>query len=376
MPQPASRTLPTLVVAFVVMLVLSTQMLRAQNAPGDTAMSQSPARPKPSSSLRILPVIGSAPETGFLGGATALRVTSGPDADTRPSTDQLYAAYTAKQQFRAFVSTDRWTAGNRWGVNAQLEYQRFPQPFFGVGIGAPESAEEWYEARSVLANVTVRRRIARALYGQAGYRYLDTKIRDAEEGGVIARGVIPGAAGGVVSQLLAGGAWDSRDNVFAPASGTFIQATAAYSGERVRRGLRVLALRRGCAAVRSTWVGECSRARPTSRRRRAERRSISCRSSGAARHARVRTRPISRSRARGGAGRVPPAGRGPVWSRRVRRGGDVAPTLSTLTSSTLLPTLGGGARWLLLPKQRTTVRVDYGVGKGSSGLYIAFNEAF
>jgi hypothetical protein len=172
----------------------------------------------------------SAPETGFLGGATALRVTSGSDADTRPSTDQLYAAYTAKQQFRAFVSTDRWTAGNRWGVNAQLEYQRFPQPFFGVGIGAPESAEEWYEARTVLANVTVRRRIARALYGQSGYRYSDTKIRDAEEGGVIARGVIPGAAGGVVSQLLAGGAWDSRDNVFAPASGTFVQATGAYSG--------------------------------------------------------------------------------------------------------------------------------------------------
>ena len=170
MPQPASRTLPTLVVAFVVMLVLSTQMLRAQDAPGDTAMRQSPARPKPSSSLRILPVIGSAPETGFLGGATALRVTSGSDADTRPSTDQLYAAYTAKQQLRAFVSTDRWTAGNRWGVNAQLEYQRFPQPFFGVGIGAPESAEEWYEARTVLANVTVRRRIARAMYGQAGLR--------------------------------------------------------------------------------------------------------------------------------------------------------------------------------------------------------------
>jgi hypothetical protein len=42
----------------------------------------------------------------------------------------------------------------------------------------------------------------------------------------------------------------------------------------------------------------------------------------------------------------------------------------------VLPSFGGGVRWLLLPKQGTTVRVDYGVGKGSSGLYIAFNEAF
>ena len=56
--------------------------------------------------------------------------------------------------------------------------------------------------------------------------------------------------------------------------------------------------------------------------------------------------------------------------------GTVAPSLSTLTSSTLLPSFGAGARWLLLPRQRTTIRVDYVVGKGSAGFYIAFNDAF
>ena len=56
--------------------------------------------------------------------------------------------------------------------------------------------------------------------------------------------------------------------------------------------------------------------------------------------------------------------------------GTVAPTVSKLSSSTMLPTYGGGARWLLLPKQRTTVRVDYARGKSSSGFYVAFNEPF
>jgi hypothetical protein len=56
--------------------------------------------------------------------------------------------------------------------------------------------------------------------------------------------------------------------------------------------------------------------------------------------------------------------------------GTVAPTFSKLSSSAVLPSFGAGARWLLLPKQRTTIRVDYGVGKSSSGLYIAFNEAY
>src|SRR5678815_331621 len=82
-----------------------------------------PALPAQATSIRVLPVIGSAPETGFVGGATALRVSSSEsDSTTRPSTDQLYAAYTAKHQFSAFLATDRWTDGNRWGLSARLEY--------------------------------------------------------------------------------------------------------------------------------------------------------------------------------------------------------------------------------------------------------------
>ena len=72
--------------------------------------------------------------------------------------------------------------------------------------------------------------------------------------------------------------------------------------------------------------------------------------------------------------RMPVAGRFGVAA--FAGAGTVAPTMAKLPSGSVLPSFGGGVRWLLLPKQGTTVRVDYGVGKGSSGLYIAFNEAF
>ena len=72
--------------------------------------------------------------------------------------------------------------------------------------------------------------------------------------------------------------------------------------------------------------------------------------------------------------RMPVAGR--LGVAAFAGAGTVAPSFSMLSSSTLMPSFGAGARWLLLPKQRTTVRVDYGLGKGSSGLYVAFNEAF
>jgi len=327
-------------------------------------------------SLRILPVVGSSPETGFVGGVTALRVSTASDTSTRPTTDQVYAAYTAKQQFRAFVSTDRWSRDNAWGLNAQLEYQRFPQPFFGVGIDAPESAEEWYEARSTLASVTLRRKVARALFAQAAYRFSDTKIRDADEGSVVARNAIPGATGGIVSQVGAGGAWDSRDNLFAPASGTFVQGTAAYSADAL-----------GADYAFGRYIADARHYRRVGRGVLAGQAYLEATSGGAPfdQLSLVGSATILRGYVRGRYRdrelaaaqleyRLPVVGRFGVAA--FAGVGTVAPTLGTLASSDVLPTFGGGARYLLLPKQRTTIRADYGMGKSSSGLYIAFNEAF
>jgi len=330
-----------------------------------------------STSLRVLPVLGSAPETGFVGGATALRVSSlVADTATRASTEQVYAAYTATQQFRAFVSTDRWTAGNRWGVSAQLEYQRFPQPFFGIGVGAPESAEEWYEARSSIATLTLRRKVARALYAQLGYRYSNTAIRDAEEGGVIERGELLGTQGGVVSQIIGGTAWDSRDNIFAPVSGSFAQVTGAYSGDVLgadfQFGRYTADARRYVRLGRGVLAGQAY-VEATSGRAPFDQLSL------------VGSGMIMRGYARGRyrdrdlvAAQIEYRAQviGRLGAAAFVGAGTVAPTFSKVASSTMLPSFGAGARWLLLPKQHTTIRVDYGMGKGSSGLYIAFNEAY
>jgi outer membrane protein assembly factor BamA len=330
-----------------------------------------------STALRILPVIGSAPETGFQGGITALRVMSpAVDSETRASTDQAYVAYTAKHQLRAFLSTDRWTAGNRWGLNAQVEFQRYPQPFFGIGIDVPENAEEWYEARSIVATASVRRRFATAVYGQVGYRFSNTTIRDAEENGVIERGDLLGTKGGVISQLTSGVAWDTRDNMFAPQRGSLAQFTGGYSddafGADYRFGRYTLDARRYVALGRGVLAGQAY-AEATSGHAPFDQLSLV----GSNTIMRGYTRGRYRDRELAAAQleyRMPVVGR--VGVAAFAGTGTVAPTLADLVASKWLPSVGGGVRYLLLPKQRTTVRVDYGVGKGSSGLYIAFNEAF
>ncbi len=341
------------------------------------ATARVPALPAQATSIRVLPVIGSAPETGFVGGATVLRVSSSvSDSTTRPSTDQLYAAYTAKHQFSAFLATDRWTDGNRWGLSARLEYQRYPQPFYGIGIDAPESAEEWYEARSVIATLTARRKLARALYAQLGYRFSNTTIADAAEGGVIESGAVLGADGGRVSQVISGAAWDSRDNIFASTTGTFAQATVAYSdaafGSDYRFARYTADVRRYRRLGRGVLAGQAY-LEATSGSAPFDQLSLVGSSMIMRGYVRGRYRDENLAAAQLEY-RMPVVGRFGVAA--FGGAGTVAPSLSTLGSSTLLPSFGAGARWLLLPKQGTTIRVDYGIGKQASGLYIAFNEAF
>jgi len=338
--------------------------------------ADSVARGARATSTRVLPVLGSAPETGFVGGVTLLRVSTLGGDSTRPSADQLYASYTVKHQFRAFVSTDRWTAGNRWGWSAQLEYQRYPQPFFGVGVDTPENAEEWYEARSLSATVAVRKRLTGPVFAHTGYRFGNTSIRDVEAGGAMAEGDLPGMRGGIVSQLVSGVAWDSRDNIFAPAAGTFAQVTGAWSasalgsdfsfGRYVADARRYLSLGPGVLAGQAYMESSTGHV-PFDQ--------LSLLGSGSVMRGYVRGRYRDRDLAAAQIEyRLPVAGR--LGVAAFAGAGTVAPTPSKLVSSTLLPSFGAGARWLLIPKSRTTVRVDYGIGKGSSGLYIAFNEAY
>lgn len=362
--------------ALVASGVVAGAPIRAQSVPRESpAISDSaPAR---ASSVRILPVLGSAPETGFVGGATALRVSSLiRDTVTRASSEQVYVAYTAKQQFRAFASTDRWSAGNRWGVSVQLEYQRFPQPYFGIGIDAPAAAEEWYEPRSVIANAAVLRRVAQSLFAQVGYRFTTTAILDVEEGGVLERRSLGGASGGTVSQIVGGAVEDSRDNVFAPTEGGYAAAAAGYSdpalGGDYRFARYTIDARRYRRVGRGVLAGQAY-VEATSGRTPFD--QLALLGSGSIMRGYVRGRYRDRNLVAAQLEyRMPVAGRFGVTA--FAGAGTVAPSFSTLSSSTLMPSVGGGARWLLLPKQRTTVRVDYGVGKGSSGLYVAFNEAF
>ena len=373
------QTLVALLTAAATALVPT--LVAAQDRDSTSADARPPAASASQSRrIAILPYLGAAPETGVQYGGTVFRVAEPADSVTRPSTAQLFAAYTAKGQARAFAEIDRWTTGNVWRVNAHLEWQRFPLPFYGVGDDTPESAEEIYTPRGVIAFATLQRRLSGPFYVMGGYRYQDMRVVQTEENGALREGAITGARGGHVSQIQGGLLRDTRDNVFASEHGSFVQATGSVAADAfgsqfdfarltvdARRYLslghrRVVALQ---GVIETTGgdapfdqislVGNSGYMRGYTR-------------------GRFRDRHLAALQAEY---RAPLVGR--LGWAAFAGGGRVAPHASGLVSgdARFLPSYGLGARWLLFARSRSTIRVDFAKGAdGQSGLYVALNEAF
>lgn len=330
--------------------------------------------------LFVLPYLGSAPETGVQFGATAFRVTQPADTALRPSTAQLFASYTAKRQARVFLEADRWTSGNAWHVAGHLEWQRTPLLFYGFGDRTPESAEEVYTPRGVLASALVQRRIRGPLYAVAGYRIQSLRVGGTDSGGTLRAGAVLGARGGRVAQLQGGALWDDRDDVFAPHRGSFVQATGSLAAKPVgsefdfRRlvvdARRYLPLGSG-HTVALQGVGELTGGDAPFDQLSLVGSSNYLRGYA---HGRFRDRHLVAAQAEY---------RSPSWRRfgwvAFAGAGRIAPHANELFGSEArtLPSYGVGVRRTLFARSRSAIRVDYARGTaGQSGLYVALNEAF
>lgn len=328
--------------------------------------------------IQPLPALGSAPETGLQFGATVLAVIDRPARDhARPASLIATALRSTKAQTRISVEGEHWTRQNARRVNALLAWQKFPLPFYGIGDSTAAGDKEIFTPKGIEAIVGVQQRLRGSWYATAGVRLVDQTITP-DTIGVIRQRTLTGSDGGRLVELSVGALRDSRDNLFAPARGTFAQFTytrnddavgSPFQYDRVRVDARhyrtitgahvvaaqllLLGVSGGTPFDQLALVGGGDIMRGYSRGRYRDRRL-------AAAQAEYRS-PIVRR-----LGLVAFAG-----------AGSVGRDWNALKSARLLPTYGAGVRVQIDPRQRTAVRVDYGRGRdSSSGLYIGFNQAF
>ncbi|MHB1311967.1 MAG: BamA/TamA family outer membrane protein [Gemmatimonadaceae bacterium] len=322
-----------------------------------------------------LPAIGSAPETGLQYGAVVMRV-SRPVGARRPSVNQAYGLFTAKHQLEVSLEHDGWSGDLGWRHQAKVTFYDYPYPFYGIGANAPQSAEEWFTARSVQLQATLQRRVRGAWYTLANVRVLDTHIRDTVPGGAVASGTLRGSRGGRLIQPGLGVAYDTRDDILAAEHGRYLQAYAAVADQSLGSDFSTTRAQLDARAYRSIGRGvlaaqaylELNAGAPSF-----DQMSLA----GSDKVLRGYAKGRYRDRAL--------AATQVEWRAPLRKKlryalfagiGGVGPGVSTLSEVTL-PTCGAGLRYRVFKGERSAIRVDYAKGKsGSSGLYISLNEAF
>ena len=341
------------------------------------------------SSGAVLPVIGSAPETGFQGGIAYLRAWQPNDSlGTRPSSRMGNVIYTQKRQFRAFIESDRWTPGNAWRRQWGIIAMAYPLPFEGPRVS--QSAEPTSIENDALELWWTDSWMKRpGLWYSFGGRVV-ANFSDGEVGvppagcGALPCPSVPGPRDYVPAfehttvMLSAGRIADTRDRLFAPTAGKYFEVTltgafnttAAEAFSRLRVDWRrYRQVRQSTLAFQGLVQG--SAGLPT-----VDQLVVMGGNSV------LRGYEMGRLRDRwliGGQAEW----RGPTTAFKDRVGfvafAGGAHMASRLASSEgkFFPSVGGGFRWLLDRTTRSAVRVDYAFGSaGNSGLYIAFNEAF
>jgi hypothetical protein len=182
-------------------------------------------QPKKSGNV-IVPVLLYTPETHFgVGGLFIHLFRLKREADARLSSIAVVGMITTRRQAVLEVHPDIYWASDDLHVFGKVEYQKYPDSFWGIGNSADDATEERYERTRLRYRPVVQLRIAghayAGLFGDAMWfrgEYLDPD-------GIFANETIPGEDGGITVGLGPTVTFDSRDNTVATVSGWLVNAT-------------------------------------------------------------------------------------------------------------------------------------------------------
>lgn len=323
-----------------------------------------------------LPIFFYTPETGIAGGGAALYLFR-DSLSSRSSALTGELIYSERKQIISELDGDVYFDGDNYRLLSSIVFQKFPNKFFGIGNHTALNAEETYTPQSFVVRAVIYRKILANFNLGPLVRYEAVSIREVEPSGLLAPGTIIGSKGGNASGLGFVANWDSRDNTFAANSGSFYQFTALfyrnafgsdYSYTDVQIDTRnffeliptqVLAVQAagefidGSAPFQSlVQFGGQNILRGYFAGRYRDKNGIALQTEY----------------------------RVPVWWRLGLVGfagvAQVADVIDHFAMNRFWFAGGMGLRFFWNPQERISLRLDYGIGNNSSGMYITVTEAF
>ncbi|TAF66451.1 MAG: hypothetical protein EAZ55_05855 [Cytophagales bacterium] len=181
----------------------------------------------------ILPIAIFSPETDFGGGLLTMRVFKLSHADdtlTRTSNVQAYGLYTTNNQLLISPLYNIFTKGEKWIINGNIGFFQFPEYYYGIGHNAPTTQEELvgYDAFRIEHRMVNQLRPHFFVGGQ--YRFFDFSQLKRPTNGLLDTTRVEGYNGAAVSGLGIVLLWDNRNNITYTTKGSFLELTANFHG--------------------------------------------------------------------------------------------------------------------------------------------------
>ena len=151
------------------------------------------------------------------------------DSDAgRPAMLMAFLAYSQQNQFRLAANGRSWLAGERLHASGGIGFSDWPDRFYGIGVDNTEDNEEKYTLREFSVRFDLQHRIAGDWKAGGGLDFRRWDLSDTLGGGLLESGDIAGAEGGHVFGMGPVATYDSRDDAFFPRAGRYVRLSAAF----------------------------------------------------------------------------------------------------------------------------------------------------
>lgn len=325
-------------------------------------------------SFVALPVAGYSTDTGFMGGAWAIK--SYNRERVRISTVKTALIYTANKQLTTYFEIDHYFPANRDRVSFKLNYVKYPTYFYGLGNNSSNDDPEKYTPEFFETEFFHERSLKNAFKFKTGFFFHKEALVKFEPQGKFIGSDAPWKRG----RLDAGPEFslirDSRNKLYATQNGSLVQVIyrgLMFQDEGGSSNKLTLEARKfynphpdivfGFMALNDNIRGDIPHyLYPTlggkERLRGYEEDRFQDRSRILFQHD------------------IRFTIRGPIGGCFFAAAGRVAPDAESLFSGTWHSAAGCGIRWYYNKEDNLPIRLDIARGSDANGIYIGFGEAF
>ena len=328
--------------------------------------------------VNVLPVVFYLPETGLGYGVLGLSTfrMPGEKAATRPSSVQLGLTLTTKKQFLLFVPYELYFDDEKWRFRGELGFYKYFYNYFGRGIDSNAEDKESYTADFPRFRLAAYREVLPSFSVGLGYEFDGYHVLEPEPNGLLDNSNEIGKEGGTISNLGLLALYDTRDNIFYPTKGWYLEgafykgaewlgADFSYSkfefdaryfqkikGQQVLASNLFLGTRSSNTPFQDLNYLGTKRTRGFDNRRFLDNTELSLTSEY----------------------------RFPIW-RRFKgavfgSASTISPSLNDVFNTSYKGAFGGGIRYVVNKKEGTRLRIDYGHSSEGGQFYFTINEAF